>query len=45
MLNSGDVLKVDQTHVETVIPAIGEIQYYIPDSCLVVSLFLWFCFV
>ena len=30
MLDSGDVLKVDQTHVETVIPAIGEIQQYIP---------------
>ena len=23
MLNNGDTLKVDQTHVETVIPAIG----------------------
>ena len=30
MLDSGDVLKVDQTHVETVIPAIGELQQYTP---------------
>ena len=26
MINSGDVLKVDQTHLETVIPAIGNVK-------------------
>jgi hypothetical protein len=27
MVNSGDVLKIDQTHLETVIPAIGNVKF------------------
>ena len=34
MLDSGDKIKVDQTHLETVIPAIGE--YTTVDGLLVI---------
>ena len=46
MLDSGDVLKVDQAHLETVIPAVGEwtcVCLCVSVDCVSVCLYVCMC--